>query len=135
MPVNQLGTVTVPEATLLVISPWDPAWCADRQSHPNVDLGLKPHNDGKVGALPMPSPTEGAAKKSEALAQGAWQNHRTGCATSPRRQRTIDKLEKEKKISQDEQNGRWKRWKRFLTRRPRRSRICPRQRERNSGAA
>jgi len=25
MPVNQLGTVTVPEATLLVISPWDPS--------------------------------------------------------------------------------------------------------------
>jgi len=26
-PVNQLGTVTVPEPTLLVISPWDRVWC------------------------------------------------------------------------------------------------------------
>src|SRR5438045_4878553 len=48
MPVNQLGTVTVPEATLLVIAPWDPSVVplidkAIRSS----ELGLNPTNDGK----------------------------------------------------------------------------------------
>src|SRR2546422_4455445 len=49
MPVNQLGTVTVPEATLLVISPWDPSLVPliDKAIRTS-DLGLNPTNDGKV---------------------------------------------------------------------------------------
>src|SRR5438034_10323983 len=59
MPVNQLGTVTVPEATLLVISPWDPSVVPliDKAIRTS-DLGLNPTNDGKVVRVPMPSPTE-----------------------------------------------------------------------------
>src|SRR5438067_2591636 len=64
MPVNQLGTVTVPEATLLVIAPWDPSVVplidkAIRSS----ELGLNPTNDGKVVRVPMPSPTEERRKE------------------------------------------------------------------------
>src|SRR5712691_11290834 len=59
MPVNQLGTVTVPEATLLVIAPWDPSVVGliDKAIRTS-DLGLNPTNDGKIVRVPMPAPTE-----------------------------------------------------------------------------
>src|SRR5438034_10429938 len=66
MPVNQLGTVTVPEATLLVISPWDPSVVPliDKAIRTS-ELGLNPTNDGKVVRVPMPAPTEERRKEIE----------------------------------------------------------------------
>ncbi len=105
MPVNQLGTVAVPEATLLVISPWDPSVVplidkAIRSS----DLGLNPTNDGKVVRIPMPSPTEERRKEIVKHLHKVLENHRTAVRNIRRDvKEAIDKLEKEKKISQDEQ--------------------------------
>jgi ribosome recycling factor len=105
MPVNQLGTVTVPEATLLVISPWDPSVVPliDKAIRTS-DLGLNPTNDGKVVRVPMPSPTEERRKEIVKHLHKALENHRTAVRNIRRDvKETIDKLEKEKKISQDEQ--------------------------------
>ena len=105
MPVNQLGTVAVPEATLLVIAPWDPSVVplidkAIRSS----DLGLNPTNDGKVVRIPMPSPTEERRKEIVKHLHKVLENHRTAVRNIRRDvKEAIDKLEKEKKISQDEQ--------------------------------
>src|SRR5580692_12622301 len=54
MPINQLGTVTVPDPMMLVISPWDPGAVAliDKAIRTS-DLGLNPTNDGKVIRLPV----------------------------------------------------------------------------------
>src|SRR5437763_16309382 len=59
MPVNQLGTVTVPDATMIVVSPWDPTVVPliDKAIRTS-DLGLNPTNDGKVVRVPIPSLTE-----------------------------------------------------------------------------
>jgi ribosome recycling factor len=105
MPVNQLGTVTVPEATLLVISPWDPSVVPliDKAIRTS-DLGLNPTNDGKVVRVPMPSPTEERRKEIVKHLHKALENHRTAVRNIRRDvKEMIDKLEKEKKISQDEQ--------------------------------
>jgi ribosome recycling factor len=105
MPVNQLGTVTVPEATLLVISPWDPSVVPliDKAIRTS-DLGLNPTNDGKVVRVPMPSPTEERRKEIVKHLHKALENHRTAVRNIRRGvKEMIDKLEKEKKISQDEQ--------------------------------
>ncbi len=105
MPVNQLGTVTVPEATLLVISPWDPSVVPliDKAIRTS-DLGLNPTNDGKVVRVPMPSPTEERRKDIVKHLHKVLENHRTAVRNIRRDvKETIDKLEKEKKISQDEQ--------------------------------
>ena len=105
MPVNQLGTVTVPEATLLVIAPWDPSVVAliDKAIRAS-DLGLNPTNDGKVVRVPMPSPTEERRKEIVKHLHKALENHRTAVRNIRRDvKEAIDKLEKEKKISQDEQ--------------------------------
>jgi len=104
MPVNQLGTVTVPEATLLVISPWDPSVVPliDKAIRTS-DLGLNPTNDGKVVRVPMPSPTEERRKEIVKHLHKVLENHRTAVRNIRRDiKEAIDKLEKEKKISQDE---------------------------------
>jgi ribosome recycling factor len=105
MPVNQLGTVAVPEATLLVISPWDPSVVPliDKAIRTS-DLGLNPTTDGKVVRVPMPSPTEERRKEIVKHLHKVLENHRTAVRNIRRDvKETIDKLEKEKKISQDEQ--------------------------------
>jgi ribosome recycling factor len=104
MQVNQLGTVTVPEATLLVISPWDPSVVPliDKAIRTS-DLGLNPTNDGKVVRVPMPSPTEERRKEIVKHLHKVLENHRTAVRNIRRDiKEAIDKLEKEKKISQDE---------------------------------
>jgi ribosome recycling factor len=105
MPVNQLGTVTSPDPNMLVISPWDPSAVplidkAVRSS----DLGLNPTNDGKVVRIPIPAPTEERRKELVRHIHKALENHRTAIRNIRRDlKEAIDKLEKDKKISQDEQ--------------------------------
>jgi len=104
MPVNQLGTVTVPEATLLVIAPWDTSVVPliDKAIRAS-DLGLNPTNDGKIVRVPMPSPTEERRKEIVKHLHKVLENHRTAVRNIRRDiKEAIDKMEKDKKISQDE---------------------------------
>ena len=104
MPVNQLGTVMVPDATLIVISPWDPSVVPliDKAIRTS-DLGLNPTNDGKIVRVPMPAPTEERRKEIVKHLHKVLQNHRTAVRNIRRDiKEAIDKLEKEKKISQDD---------------------------------
>src|SRR5256885_10594662 len=97
MPVNQLGTVTVPEATLLVISPWDPSVVPliDKAIRTS-DLGLNPTNDGKVVRVPMPSPTEERRKEIVKHLHKVLENHRTAVRNIRRDvKETIDKRSEE----------------------------------------
>ncbi len=105
MPVNQLGNVTVPDPTMLVITPWDPSVVAliDKAIRAS-DLGLNPTNDGKVVRVPVPAPTEERRKELVKHMHKVLENHRTAVRNVRRdAKEAIDKLEKEKKISQDEQ--------------------------------
>ncbi len=105
MPVNQLGNVTVPDATMLVITPWDPSVVAliDKAIRTS-DLGLNPTNDGKVVRIPVPAPTEERRKDLVKNMHKMLENHRTAVRNIRRDiKEAIDKLEKDKKISQDEQ--------------------------------
>jgi ribosome recycling factor len=105
MPVNQLGTVTVPDATMLVIAPWDASAVAmiDKAIR-SSDLGLNPTNDGKVVRVPMPAPTEERRRELVKHMHKTLENHRTAVRNVRRdAKESIDKLEKDKKISQDEQ--------------------------------
>src|SRR6266566_6870656 len=78
MPVNQLGTVMVPDATLIVISPWDPSVVPliDKAIRTS-DLGLNPTNDGKIVRVPMPAPTEERRKEIVKHLHKVLENHRT----------------------------------------------------------
>ena len=105
MPVNQLGSVTIPDASMLVITPWDPgAVPLIDKAIRSSDLGLNPTTDGKVVRVPVPSPTEERRKELVKHIHKTLENHRTAVRNIRRDiKEAIDKLEKDKKISQDEQ--------------------------------
>lgn len=105
MPVNQLGTVTVPDPNMIVISPWDAgAVSMIDKAVRTSDLGLNPTNDGKVVRIPIPAPTEERRKELVKHIHKVLENHRTAVRNIRRDvKEAIDKLEKDKKISQDEQ--------------------------------
>ena len=104
MPVNQLGTLSVPEPTMIVISPWDPSVVPliDKAIRTS-DLGLNPTNDGKIIRVPIPSMTEERRKDMVKHLHKVLENHRTAVRNIRRDiKEAVEKLEKEKKISEDE---------------------------------
>jgi ribosome recycling factor len=104
MPINQLGTMAVPEASMIVISPWDPGAVAPiEKAIRTSDLGLNPANDGKVVRVPIPPLTEDRRKELVKHIHKVLENHRTAVRNIRRDlKEAIEKLEKEKKISEDD---------------------------------
>jgi ribosome recycling factor len=104
MPINQLGTVTVPDPMMLVISPWDPgAVPLIDKAIRTSDLGLNPTNDGRIIRLPVPPLTEERRKDLVKHLHKVLENHRTAVRNIRRDfKEAIEHLEKEKKVSEDE---------------------------------
>ena len=58
-PINQVAGVSVPEARLIVIQPWDMSMLKEIEKAINLaELGINPMNDGKVIRLTLPELTE-----------------------------------------------------------------------------
>ena len=104
MPINQLGTLSVPDPTMIMISPWDPtAVPLIDKAIRTSDLGLNPTSDGKVLRVPIPALTEERRKDLVKMIHKVLENHRTAVRNIRRDIReAIEKLEKEKKISEDD---------------------------------
>ena len=63
-PVNQIGSVSTPDARTIVIQPWDSSTLKNiEKSILASDLGVTPVNDGKVIRLAFPQPTEERRKE------------------------------------------------------------------------
>ena len=63
-PIPQVGTVSVPEARMLVIQPWDGSILGDiEKAILKSDLGLTPNNDGKSIRINFPALTEERRKE------------------------------------------------------------------------
>ncbi|MDP2689543.1 MAG: ribosome recycling factor [Deltaproteobacteria bacterium] len=103
-PINQLATLSVPESRTITIQPWDLSQInAIEKAIMTSDLGLNPSNDGKVIRINIPQLTEERRKDLVKLARKYGEE----CKVSIRNVRRdanegFKKLEKEKKISQDE---------------------------------
>ena len=68
--INQLAAVSVSEARVLVIQPWDVSSLESIEKAIQVaDLGINPQNDGKVIRLAFPQLTEERRKKDAAKLQ------------------------------------------------------------------
>jgi ribosome recycling factor len=104
MPINQLGTLNVPDPMMIVISPWDPGAVAPiDKAIRTSDLGLNPTNDGKVVRVPIPPLTEDRRKDLVKHIHKVLENHRTAVRNIRRDiKEAVEKLEKEKRISEDE---------------------------------
>jgi ribosome recycling factor len=104
MPLNQLGTLSVPDATMIMISPWDASAVPmiDKAIR-TTDLGLNPTNDGKVVRVPIPPLTEDRRKDLVKHIHKVLENHRTAIRNIRRDiKEAVEKLEKDKKISEDD---------------------------------
>ena len=63
-PINQAATISIPEARLLVIKPWDRKNIAPIENAINkANIGINPQNDGEVIRLPFPALTEERRKE------------------------------------------------------------------------
>lgn len=104
MPINQLGTLNVPDPMMIVISPWDPGALAPiDKAIRTSDLGLNPTNDGKVVRVPIPPLTQDRRKDLVKHIHKVLENHRTAVRNVRRDvKEAIEKLEKDRKISEDE---------------------------------
>ena len=59
MPLNQLASINIPEARLIVIPPWDKgSISAIEKAIQKSELGLTPSNDGNVIRIALPQLTE-----------------------------------------------------------------------------
>ena len=104
-PLNQLATVTVPEARLLVIKPYEQGLIADIEKAVIADanLGLNPSNDGSIIRLPIPELTEDRRRELTKIAR-----HRSEDAKVSVRQARrdgldlVDESKKDGDISEDD---------------------------------
>ena len=105
MPLNQVGTMTIPESRQIVIQPWDPQVMSGiEKAILKSELGLTPVNDGKVIRINIPQLTEERRKELVKIVKKVAEEYRV--AIRNHRREAIDTLKKQKKnkeISEDEQ--------------------------------
>jgi ribosome recycling factor len=105
MPLNQVGTLTIPESRQIVIQPWDPQVMSSiEKAILKSELGLTPVNDGKVIRINIPQLTEERRKELVKIVKKVAEEYRV--AIRNHRREAIDTLKKQKKnkeISEDEQ--------------------------------
>jgi ribosome recycling factor len=103
-PINQVATVTVPEARLLVIQPWDKKMLVDiEKAIQKSDLGINPNNDGQVIRLNIPPMNEERRRDLVKTLHKKLDEHKV--AVRNVRRDVQDKLrdrEKKKEVSEDE---------------------------------
>jgi len=103
-PLNQVGNISIPEARLIQIQPWDISVMKEIEKAINAsDLGINPTSDGKVIRLVFPELTEerrksltkDVKKKGEETKVAIRNIRRDGIDT-------LKKLEKSNEITEDE---------------------------------
>ena len=103
-PLNQLAQISVPEARMIVITPYDKNILGDIEKAINKsDLGITPSNDGTIIRLVVPQLTE--ERRREIAKQVGEEAENAKVAVRNVRRASIDelrKLEKNGELSEDE---------------------------------
>ena len=104
-PVNQMASVSVPDARTLLIQPWEATQVqAIEKAINKSDLGLNPANDGKLIRLTMPTLTEERRKQLAKTVHKIAEEGRVAIRNV--RREANDRLKamaKDKKVSEDEE--------------------------------
>lgn len=104
-PVNQMASISVPDARTLVIQPWEASQLkAVEKAIIASDLGITPVNDGKLLRLMMPTPTEERRKQLVKTVHKMAEEARV--AVRNVRREANDRLKamaKDKKVSEDDE--------------------------------
>lgn len=106
-PLNQVGSVSVPESRMLMVNVWDKSMVADveralRQSN----LGINPIVDGQSIRIPMPPLTEERRRDLSKVASGYAENAKIAVRNVRRdAMETVKKAQKDGEMSEDEQKA------------------------------
>jgi ribosome recycling factor len=104
-PINQLANISVPEARLVVIQPWDKALIGEiEKAIRSSELSLNPSNDGKLIRISIPPPTEERRKELAKIAKNSAEQSRVAVRNIRRDcNEEQKKLLKDGKITEDEE--------------------------------
>lgn len=103
-PINQVGNISVPEARMMTITPWDATMLSKiEKAILAANIGLTPSNDGKIIRLVFPLVTE--ERRKELVKQCKTLAEEAKVAIRNVRRDALDKLKKmktAKTITEDE---------------------------------
>ena len=106
-PINQLAGISVPEARMIVIQPWDASILKEIEKEIlKSDIGINPNNDGKVIRLVFPELNE--ERRKEIVKDIRKMAEETKVAVRSIRRDAIDEaknMQKNSEISEDELKG------------------------------
>ena len=95
-PLNQVATISIPEARLVVIQPWDKAVLGEiEKAIQTSELSLNPSNDGKVIRINIPPLTEERRKEYVKVAKNMAEQSRVAIRNI--RREANDELKKKQK--------------------------------------
>ena len=103
-PLNQLASISAPEAGLLVIQPWDKSSIGSvEKAILKSELGLNPSNDGNVIRISIPPLSEERRQELIKVVHRRVEERRVAVRSLRHEaMNELKKLEKDKEISQDE---------------------------------
>ena len=103
-PLQQVGTLSVPESRLITVTPWDAKMIGPIEKAIQASgLGLNPSSDGKVVRIPIPPLTEERRKELVKLVKKMTEDARVAIRNIRREAiERIKEKEKKKEISEDE---------------------------------
>lgn len=110
-PINQVAGISVPEARLIVIQPWDVSILKEIEKEIlKADIGINPNNDGKVIRLSFPELNEERRKEivkdirkiAEETKVAIRNIRRDGMDKAKAMQKNSDITEDELKVAEDE---------------------------------
>ncbi|MDR1574554.1 MAG: ribosome recycling factor [Treponema sp.] len=105
-PLSQVATISVPEARLIVIQPWDKNLIAEiEKAIRTSELSLNPSNDGKVIRIAIPPLTEERRKELVKLAKNQAEQARVAVRNIRRDGNDeLKKMLKEASITEDDES-------------------------------
>lgn len=103
-PINQVGSISVPEPRTLMINPWDKSAMKEiEKAIRNSDLGFNPTNDGEVIRISVPALTEERRKELCKQAKKAAEEFKVRLRNERRDANDrLKKLEKDGEMTEDE---------------------------------
>jgi ribosome recycling factor len=104
MPVNQVAAISVPDARMIMIQPWEKNMIGPiEKAIQTSDLGLNPQSDGNVIRLPIPALSEERRKDLFKHCKKISEDNKVGVRNVRRDSNELLKeSEKSKKITQDD---------------------------------
>jgi ribosome recycling factor len=103
-PLKQLATITIPDARMIVLKPFDPGSLGEiEKAIQKSNLGINPANDGKVIRLAIPPLSEERRKQMCKMAKDMAEKSKVAIRNVRRDSNAqADKEEKEKELTEDE---------------------------------